>query len=226
MFELFTERARRVIFFGRYEASQTGSTTIETEHLLLGLIRENVNLFDKVPSVKTFRDEVFPTPYGPPVSTSIDLPLSLSARRVLQSADKEHQALGDPSIATGHLLLGILSEVDSPSAKILAKYGVTRDTVIEKMKREPEGGETIPTRPVDSLVHRPLYPSIVRREDDTTVVESIHTHDRHSFKTITRYRTSSDGKKVNVTLQIRGPSGVQEFETEFDIPPATTGTDT
>jgi ATP-dependent Clp protease ATP-binding subunit ClpC len=40
MFEKFTERARRVIFFGRYEASKTGSTTIETEHLL-GLIREN-----------------------------------------------------------------------------------------------------------------------------------------------------------------------------------------
>src|SRR5918911_1616126 len=40
MFERYTERARRVIFFARYEASQFGSTTIETEHLLLGLIRE------------------------------------------------------------------------------------------------------------------------------------------------------------------------------------------
>jgi hypothetical protein len=39
MFERYTERARRVIFFARYEAVQFGSTTIESEHLLLGLIR-------------------------------------------------------------------------------------------------------------------------------------------------------------------------------------------
>ena len=40
MFERYTERARRVLFFARYEATQLGSTSIETEHLLLGLIRE------------------------------------------------------------------------------------------------------------------------------------------------------------------------------------------
>ena len=40
MFERYTERARRVLFFARYEASQLGSISIETEHLLLGLIRE------------------------------------------------------------------------------------------------------------------------------------------------------------------------------------------
>jgi len=41
MFERFTEQARRTIFFARYEASQFGSTQIESEHLLLGLIRED-----------------------------------------------------------------------------------------------------------------------------------------------------------------------------------------
>ena len=44
MFEKYTEKARRVIFFARYEASQFGSPSIETEHLLLGLIREDKNL--------------------------------------------------------------------------------------------------------------------------------------------------------------------------------------
>ena len=44
MFERYTERARRVIFFARYEASQLGSNSIETEHLLLGLIREGKGL--------------------------------------------------------------------------------------------------------------------------------------------------------------------------------------
>ena len=41
MFERYTEKACRVIFFGRYEASRYGSSFIETEHLLLGLLREN-----------------------------------------------------------------------------------------------------------------------------------------------------------------------------------------
>lgn len=41
MFERYTEKARRVIFFARYEASQFGSPFIETEHLLLGLLRED-----------------------------------------------------------------------------------------------------------------------------------------------------------------------------------------
>jgi len=41
MFERYTEKARRVVFFARYEASQYGSPYIETEHLLLGLLRED-----------------------------------------------------------------------------------------------------------------------------------------------------------------------------------------
>src|SRR5438034_870419 len=47
MFERFTERARRVIFFARYEASQFGSTTIESEHLLLGLVHEDRNIINR-----------------------------------------------------------------------------------------------------------------------------------------------------------------------------------
>ena len=228
MFEIFSQRARRVIFFGRYEASQTGSTTIETEHLLLGLIRENVNLFDKIPNAKSraFRDELFKGPYGPPTSTAIDLPLSPPAKRVLQHAEKEHKALGDESITSGHILLGILSEVDSPGAKFLARCGMTREHVIEKMKQEPEQ-EWYPkhARPVDAAVHQPGH-SPVSEDDGTTLVESVSTHGGHTFTTTTRFRTSADGKKVTVAFQIRGPSGMHEFETEFDISPGTTGAGT
>jgi len=41
MFERYTEKARRIVFFARYEASEFGSPTIETEHLLLGILRED-----------------------------------------------------------------------------------------------------------------------------------------------------------------------------------------
>ncbi len=47
MFERYTEKARRVIFFARYEASQFGSPYIETEHLLLGLLREDKGLTNR-----------------------------------------------------------------------------------------------------------------------------------------------------------------------------------
>ena len=62
MFERYTEKARRVIFFARYEASQFGSTTIETEHLLLGLIREDKNLTNRFlrnqSSIESIRKEI------------------------------------------------------------------------------------------------------------------------------------------------------------------------
>jgi len=48
MFERYTEKARRVIFFARYEASQYGSPYIETEQLLLGLLREDHTLVRRV----------------------------------------------------------------------------------------------------------------------------------------------------------------------------------
>ena len=51
MFERYTEKARRVIFFARYEASQFGSPYIETEHLLLGLLREDKALTNRFPAV-------------------------------------------------------------------------------------------------------------------------------------------------------------------------------
>ena len=48
MFERYTEPARRVIFFARYEASQCASPAIEPEHLLMGLLRENKDLLVKL----------------------------------------------------------------------------------------------------------------------------------------------------------------------------------
>ena len=62
VFERYTERARRVIFFGRYEASHFGSKTIETEHFLLGLLREDKNLTSRFvrnsSSIESIRKEI------------------------------------------------------------------------------------------------------------------------------------------------------------------------
>ena len=63
MFERFTERARRVLFFARYEASQLGTPVIDSEHLLLGLLREGKGVTSRIftragLAVDEFRQEI------------------------------------------------------------------------------------------------------------------------------------------------------------------------
>ena len=98
MFERYTERARRVLFFARYEASQLGSISIETEHLLLGLIREGKGLTSRIfqrshLSLETIRKEIEGrTVFQEKVSTSVEIPFSQETKRVLQHAAEEAAA--------------------------------------------------------------------------------------------------------------------------------------
>ena len=85
MFERFTEKARRVIFFARYEASHFGSPTIDTEHLLLGILRESQQLGRSVLfRLHEVRDQIraqVPEHEGNP--KSIDLPFSDASKAAL-----------------------------------------------------------------------------------------------------------------------------------------------
>ena len=123
MFERFTEKARRVIFFGRYEASQFGSPHIETEHLLLGILREDRQLTlrclrSAVPFESIRRDIEARTTTREKVSTSIDLPLSNESKRVLAYAADEADQLSHKHIGTEHLLLGLLREEKCLAAEL------------------------------------------------------------------------------------------------------------
>ena len=92
MFERYTEKARRVIFFARYEASQFGSPYIETEHLLLGIIREDKALGNRFlrSATATIRRQVeSQTTVRESLPTSVDLPLSNESKRVLAYAAEE-----------------------------------------------------------------------------------------------------------------------------------------
>jgi len=116
MFERYTERARRVLFFARYEASQLGSVSIETEHLLLGLIREGKGLTSRIfarshLSLENIRKEIEGrTVFREKVSTSVEIPFSAETKHVLQFAAEEADRLLHNYIVTEHLLLGILLE--------------------------------------------------------------------------------------------------------------------
>ena len=137
MFERYTERARRVLFFARYEASQLGSITIETEHLLLGLIREGKGLTSRIfarahLSLESIRKEVEGrSVFHEKVSTSVEIPFSIETKRVLQFAADEANKLTHNYIGTEHLLLGILCEEQSVAASILMEKGMRLQTVRE-----------------------------------------------------------------------------------------------
>jgi ATP-dependent Clp protease ATP-binding subunit ClpC len=137
MFERYTERARRVLFFARYEASQLGSISIETEHLLLGLIREGKGLTSRIfarshLSLENIRKDIEGrTVFREKVSTSVEIPFSAETKRVLQFAAEEADRLLHNYIGTEHLLLGILREERSVAASILMEKGMRLNAVRE-----------------------------------------------------------------------------------------------
>jgi hypothetical protein len=150
MFERFTEKARRVIFFARYEASQFGGLFIDTEHLLLGVTREDKGLLQRINlNAETLRKEVESrSTIGEKTSVSIDLPLSAASIRAMTHATEEADALGHDSIDAGHLLLGLLREDASMSAIILREQGASYDAVREIVRVSAEPTHRHP--PVES----------------------------------------------------------------------------
>jgi len=131
--ENYNDRSRRVIFFARFETSQFGAAEIEVEHLLFGLMREEKNLTrylnQSVMIFDAIRKELEEhMPRQPKISVVVDLPLSEAAKRVLEFAASEAEAMGH-QVAPEHLLLGVLAEADSAAAKALTSRGIELTSV-------------------------------------------------------------------------------------------------
>src|SRR5213075_1238893 len=142
MFERYTEKARRVIFFARYEASQFGAPAIEPEHLLLGLMREDKTLTGRFfpraqVSIESIRKEIEGrTLLRDKISTSVELPLAPETKRVLAFAHEESDRLQHRHIGTEHLLLGLLREERSMAAEILYERGLRLNAVRDEIARQ------------------------------------------------------------------------------------------
>ena len=147
MFERYTEKARRVIFFARYEASQFGAPAIEPEHLLLGLMREDKTLTGRFfpraqVSIESIRKEIEGrTLLREKISTSVELPLAPETKRVLAYAHEESDRLQHRHIGTEHLLLGLLREERSMAAEILYERGLRLNAVRDEIARQ-SGADT------------------------------------------------------------------------------------
>jgi ATP-dependent Clp protease ATP-binding subunit ClpC len=154
VFERYTEKARRVIFFARYEASQYGSPYIETEHLLLGLMREDKALANRFlrshGSIESIRKEIEQRiTIRERISTSVEVPLSQESKRILNFATEEAERLGHKHVGTEHLLLGILREEKCFGAEILQERGLRLSTLREELARSA-GEKTPASRPKET----------------------------------------------------------------------------
>jgi len=130
MFERYTEKARRTIFVARREASTYGSPTIETEHLLLGILHEDKGLASRLSlTAQAIHNEISERTPPPtePTPTSVDLPLSHESKRILAYGAEESQALASRIIDVEHLIPGLLREPDSFAARLLRQHGIGYD---------------------------------------------------------------------------------------------------
>jgi ATP-dependent Clp protease ATP-binding subunit ClpC len=165
MFERYTEKARRVIFFARYEASQFGAPAIEPEHLLLGLMREDKTLTGRFfpraqVSIESIRKEIEGrTLLREKISTSVELPLAPETKRVLHYAHEESDRLQHRHIGTEHLLLGLLREERSMAAEILYERGLRLNAVRDEIARQTG---------VDRSSHKRDTPHLVEFSRDLT----------------------------------------------------------
>ncbi|MBL8176653.1 MAG: hypothetical protein JNK48_18400 [Bryobacterales bacterium] len=178
MFERYVEKARRIIFFARYEASAFGSPKIESEHLLLGLLREDkplaVRLLKSDAALGSIRAsiEAHAVPRAP-IGTSVDLPLSHECKRILAYASEEAERLKHRFIGPPHLVLGILREKKSLAASLLIERDVTyeaaRDCALESSSDAVQASSPVFSPPAALLA------ALAKREqagDITVAVES------------------------------------------------------
>ena len=133
MFERFSGRARRVLFYARYEVSKLGSSSLENEHVLLGLIRIGSGtanqIFDRAHlPLGAIRQEL-EAPKGPPINPAIEIPFSNETKKLLMDATEEADRLNDKDIGTEHLLLGLLRAEGTVAATVLASNGLRLDAV-------------------------------------------------------------------------------------------------
>jgi hypothetical protein len=134
MWQRFTEKARRVVFYAQEEAQRYGVGYVSTEHLLLGLLRERDNVAVHVLSrLSIFPERVESALAQEMVQTgeraATDMTLTSSAKHVIDLAFAESRALDNDYIGTEHLLLGLLAEGDGLAGRVLSKLGANLDGI-------------------------------------------------------------------------------------------------
>ncbi|MGE0001066.1 MAG: ATP-dependent Clp protease ATP-binding subunit [Fimbriimonadaceae bacterium] len=137
MWQRFTERARKVVYYAQEEAQKFGEGYVSTEHLLLGLVRETDSVASRVlerlgVSLGRIRSEVEKQLPRGDQRPGHEVALTPRAKRVIDLAYDEARNLNNNYIGTEHVLLGLIREGDGLAGRVLAKLGVE----LERSRRE------------------------------------------------------------------------------------------
>ena len=137
MWQRFTERARRVVFFAQEEAGRLGENYVSSEHLLLGLVREGdsvaARILDRMGvSLGRIRSEIERQVTQGDGRLGQDMQLTPRAKRIIDLAYDEARQLNNNYIGTEHMLLGLIREGEGLAGRVLAKLGVE----LERTRRE------------------------------------------------------------------------------------------
>ena len=192
MFELFTDRARRVVALAQAEARLLNHNYIGTEHILLGLVRDGDGVAAKalellnitLEGIRRQVEEIIGRGQAAPTG---HIPFTPRAKKVLELSYHERLLLGHNYIGTEHILLGLIREGEGVAAQVLQKLGADLDRVrqiviqllsgytaakAEEMPTEasmPASGPTCPScsLPLEgALAYRTLIAASVDEEGD------------------------------------------------------------
>jgi ATP-dependent Clp protease ATP-binding subunit ClpC len=134
VFERFTERARQVVVLAQDEARGLRHNFIGTEHLLLGLLREEEGIAARVlesldVAVEDVRVQVARIVGQGDEVTSGQIPFTPRAKKVLELSLREGLSLGHNYIGTEHILLGLARENQGVAARILLDFGADAEKI-------------------------------------------------------------------------------------------------
>jgi hypothetical protein len=206
MWQRFTERARRVVFFAQEEAARLGENYVGTEHLLLGLVREDDSVAARIlvdhlgiALGKIRADIEAQVTKGPGHQLGQDMQLTPRAKRVIDLAYEEARQLNNNYIGTEHLLLGIIREGDGLGARVLLKLGATLERARQRVyamqeEEQPAGGEKqrparpksrVPRGDLGLLLSEPSRPQAEVAHSQAAAEELrdvLETKDHHGYK--------------------------------------------
>ncbi len=183
MFEKYNEKARRALFFARYEASKLGSRVIESEHILLGVLREGEEIIKEIFSRFNVKPEQIRREvegdrlFVDRISSSAELPLSEESKKILAYAAHEAESMLHQYVGTEHLLIGILRVESSTAARILTAkglnvYGVREETIsILKEREADKQKKELPflaeyARDLTAMAHSQQFDPLIGREKE------------------------------------------------------------
>ena len=199
MFERYTEKARRAVFFARYEASMFGAEAIEPEHLLLGVARESKAWLNRLLPAEMARTDALRrevegrSPVKEKVDTNVNLPLSEATKRAMWAASEEADRLNQSHIGTEHLLLGLLTLERSVAASIFREQGVdlTKGREIVQSLEETESADAVKIE-----------------AEGSALIAEIRSHGHRLLSLADRLRTEAEAsiktKGRKATVPVRG----------------------